>query len=51
MEITESELTAQYQQANPKWPFIHQTELAHGLPRMLLRRSVAHGAGWQMGGL
>lgn len=36
MDITESELTAQYQRANPKWPFIHQTELAHGLPRMLL---------------
>ena len=36
MEITESELTAQYQRANPKWPFIHQAELAHGLPRMLL---------------
>jgi peptidoglycan hydrolase-like protein with peptidoglycan-binding domain len=36
MEITESELTAQYQRANPRWPFIHQTELAHGLPRMLL---------------
>ena len=36
MEITESELTAQYQRANSTWPFIHQTELAHGLPRMLL---------------
>jgi peptidoglycan hydrolase-like protein with peptidoglycan-binding domain len=36
MEITESELTAQYQQANSRWPFIHQTELAHGLPPMLL---------------
>jgi len=36
MEITESELIAQYQQANSRWPFIHQTELAHGLPRMLL---------------
>lgn len=36
MEITESELTAQYQRANSRWPFIHQTELAHGLPRMLL---------------
>jgi peptidoglycan hydrolase-like protein with peptidoglycan-binding domain len=36
MEITEPELTFQYQQANSKWPFIHQTELAYGLPRMLL---------------
>jgi peptidoglycan hydrolase-like protein with peptidoglycan-binding domain len=36
MEITESELTAQYQQATSTWPFISQTELAHGLPRMLL---------------
>ena len=36
MEITGSELTSQYQQANSTWPFIHQTELAHGLPRMLL---------------
>jgi len=36
MEITGSELTSQYQQANSAWPFIHQTELAHGLPRMLL---------------
>lgn len=36
MEITESQLTAQYQRANSAWPFIHQTELAQGLPRMLL---------------
>jgi peptidoglycan hydrolase-like protein with peptidoglycan-binding domain len=36
MEITGSELTSQYQQANSTWPFIHQAELAHGLPRMLL---------------
>jgi peptidoglycan hydrolase-like protein with peptidoglycan-binding domain len=36
MEITESELTAQYRQAASAWPFIGQTELAHGLPRMLL---------------
>jgi len=36
MEITESELSAQYQRAKSKWPFIHQTELASGLPRMLL---------------
>ena len=36
MEITESELTSQYQQANSTWPFIHQTETARGLPRMLL---------------
>jgi peptidoglycan hydrolase-like protein with peptidoglycan-binding domain len=36
MEITGSELTAQYQQANSTWPFIHQTEIDHGLPRMLL---------------
>ena len=36
MEITESELTAQYQRANSTWPFIHQTELARGLPKMLL---------------
>src|SRR5689334_11665775 len=34
--ITESELAAQYQRANSLWPFIHQTELARGLPRMLL---------------
>jgi len=36
MHITESELSAEYQRANSKWPFIQQTELAHGLPRMLL---------------
>jgi peptidoglycan hydrolase-like protein with peptidoglycan-binding domain len=36
MEITGSELTAQYQQANSTWPFIHQAEVDHGLPRMLL---------------
>ena len=36
MEITNSELSAQYQQAKSKWPFIRQTELASGLPRMLL---------------
>ena len=36
MEIAESELTAQYQRANSAWPFIHQTELARGLPKMLL---------------
>jgi Putative peptidoglycan binding domain len=36
MEITQSELTAQYQRARSAWPFIHQTELARGLPRMLL---------------
>jgi peptidoglycan hydrolase-like protein with peptidoglycan-binding domain len=36
MEITEAELASQYQRANSAWPFIHQTELAHGLPRMLL---------------
>jgi Putative peptidoglycan binding domain len=36
MNITESELSAEYQRAKSKWPFIHQTELASGLPRMLL---------------
>jgi Putative peptidoglycan binding domain len=36
MNITESELSAEFQRANSKWPFIHQTELASGLPRMLL---------------
>ena len=36
MECTESELTAEFQRASSKWPFIHQTELAHGLPKMLL---------------
>ena len=33
MEITESALTAQYQRAGSAWPFIHQAELARGLPR------------------
>ena len=36
MDITEAELTAQYQRASVVWPFIHQIELARGLPRMLL---------------
>jgi Putative peptidoglycan binding domain len=36
MEITGAELIEEYEQASAKWPFIHQTELAHGLPRMLL---------------
>jgi hypothetical protein len=36
MEITESALTAQYQRASSAWPFIHQAELARGLPRMPL---------------
>lgn len=36
MEITGAELASQYQQASLTWPFIHQTELAQGLPRMLL---------------
>jgi hypothetical protein len=36
MEITESALTAQYQRASSAWPFIHQAELARGLPGMLL---------------
>lgn len=36
MEIIESALAAQYQRASSAWPFIHQTELARGLPRMLL---------------
>jgi len=36
MNISESDLSAEYQRANAKWPFIHQTELARGLPRMLL---------------
>ena len=36
MEITESALIAQYQRASAAWTFIHQTELARGLPRMLL---------------
>ena len=36
MEITESQLTSQYQHANSTWPFIRQTEISRGLPRMLL---------------
>jgi peptidoglycan hydrolase-like protein with peptidoglycan-binding domain len=36
MEVTKSELSAQYQRAKSNWPFIHQAELASGLPRMLL---------------
>ena len=36
MEITESALTAQYQQASSAWPFVHQARLARGLPGMLL---------------
>ena len=36
MDITESELAVQYQQADSRWPFIHQVESAQGLPRMLL---------------
>jgi hypothetical protein len=32
----EPELSAQYQRAKSQWPFIHRTELARGLPRMLL---------------
>jgi hypothetical protein len=36
MDITESELAAQYQRANSRWPFIHQAESTHELPRMLL---------------
>ncbi len=36
MDITESELAAQYQQADSRWPFIHQVESAQRLPRMLL---------------
>ena len=36
MEITGAELASQYQQASLTWPFIHQAELAQGLPRMLL---------------
>jgi peptidoglycan hydrolase-like protein with peptidoglycan-binding domain len=36
MEITGAELAAQYQQASLTWPFIHQIELAQGLPPMLL---------------
>jgi hypothetical protein len=36
MDITKSDLSAEYQRASSEWPFIKQTELAHGLPRMLL---------------
>jgi peptidoglycan hydrolase-like protein with peptidoglycan-binding domain len=36
MEITEAQLASQYRQATSTWPFIHQAELAQGLPRMLL---------------
>src|SRR5258708_13007329 len=36
MHITESALSAEYQRAKLQWPSIHQTELAHGLPKMLL---------------
>jgi len=36
MEITGPELTAEFQRASSKWPFIRQTELAHGLPKMML---------------
>jgi peptidoglycan hydrolase-like protein with peptidoglycan-binding domain len=36
MDITETELSAQYQRASSKWSFINDTERAHGLPRMLL---------------
>ena len=36
MEIIGAELASQYQQASLTWPFIHQSELAQGLPRMLL---------------
>jgi len=36
MEITGAELASQYRQATSTWPFIHQAELAQGLPRMLL---------------
>jgi peptidoglycan hydrolase-like protein with peptidoglycan-binding domain len=36
MDITGSELITEYEKASANWPFIHQTELAHGLPRMLL---------------
>jgi hypothetical protein len=35
-EITESQLSAEYQRGSSKWPFIQPTELAHGLPKMLL---------------
>ena len=36
MEITATELIEEYEHASARWPFIHQTELAHGLPRMML---------------
>lgn len=36
MDITGPELIEEYDEASAKWPFIHATELAHGLPRMLL---------------
>ena len=36
MEISGAELASQYQQASSRWPFIHQSELSQGLPRMLL---------------
>jgi len=36
MEITGPELIGQYERASGSWPFIHQTEQAYGLPRMLL---------------
>jgi len=36
MDISESDLSAEYQRAKSKWPFIRQTEVARGLPRMLL---------------
>ena len=51
MEITESELTVQYQRANSAWPFIHQTELSRGLPKMLTNEvgDCGHGHGvWQL---
>jgi len=36
MDISETDLSAEYQRASAQWPFIKKTELAHGLPRMLL---------------
>ena len=36
MDISESDLSAEYQRAASTWSFIRQTEVAHGLPRMLL---------------
>ena len=36
MNISESDLSAQFQRAKSTWPFIHHTELARGLPRTLL---------------